>query len=377
SLTVEDKAPPRVLDVVYFWDETDLTNITFYAQIVEDGSGVAEVLLYYYFRPGSGTPEANETATITHSTNGSQLLGGTSLFIVVQNGEADYPWQSALMQPFNATYWIVEVPFDPDSSVEILYKIAVTDHAGNSNPNAFPLGLDPTGRKSFTLQSPEGLDLMFVLGLLAVVALVFAILSVVAIKKFRTTELVGLDKDRVISSMGIITSEEVMSMMDSHTLGIAISFFDQRHGPVPIILVPDLLQDNFDKMIELSDQSFSTCQFMDNFTEESMSTFAFALGSGLRINCISYGFALERPQARGGAENITLNILVQPSLFPLVEQFKDHYVKDVHDIHLQMDQSAADQQGIRKLAESLRFTISNIVLSYERIYGTTELLEED
>jgi hypothetical protein len=281
------------------------------------------------------------------------------------------------MQPLNTTHWTISVPFNPDSNVEILYMIAVADNAGNSNPNAFPAGIDSSGRKSFTLQSPEGLDLMFVVGLLAIVGLVFAILSVVGVKKFHTTELVGLDKDRVISSMAIITPEEVKSVMDSHTLGIVISFFDQRHGPIPIILVPDLLRDNFDKMVELSDQSFSTCQFMENFTEESMATFAFGLGPGLRINCISYGYALNRPEARGGAENITLNLVVQPSVFPLIEQFKDYFGQAVHDIHLQMNKASSDQREISKMAEALRYTISNVVVSYERIYGTTELLEED
>jgi hypothetical protein len=377
ELSIEDHAPPRVIDVIYFWDEDDPTNITFIVEIQEYGSGVAAVILYYYFRPVSGTPTTNETITTTNPANESQLLGSIFLWTVLQNGEPDYDFRNATMQSLNGTHWSVEVPFNPDSSVEILFIVAVTDQAGNSDPNAFPLGLDPTGRKSFTLQAPEGLDLMFVLGLLAVVALVFAILSVVAIRKWRMTELVGLDKDRVINSVGIITREEIQSALDSHTLGVVISFFDQRHGPIPIVIIPDLLRDNFDKLVELADLSFSTTQFVTNFDREKSATFDFSLTSTMHVNCLCYSFALERPEARGGAENITLNILVQPSVFPLIKQFEDYFGITAHKLHLCMNQSSSNREEIQKMIMELRNSVSNVILSYERIYGTTELLSEE
>lgn len=118
NVSLEDNVLPLVLIVEYFWDEADLTNITFIAEIVENGSGVAEVILYYYFRPING-----------------------------ENGRSNF--ENATMSHLDGTLWRADVPFNPDSSVEILYRVSVTDNAGNINSNAFPAGLDPTGRKYY------------------------------------------------------------------------------------------------------------------------------------------------------------------------------------------------------------------------------------
>jgi len=165
----------------------------------------------------------------------------------------------------------------------------------------------------------------------------------------------------------------VVDMLDYHTVGIVVSFFDQRQGPIPIIVEPAILKDNYGKLVELSDLSFSTCRFIEGFDSEVYASFDLTLSPSVHINSISFGFALDRPEARGGAENITLNTLIQPNVFPLVNQFIDFLLESVHEIHVLMDKSPSSQEKILEKILKFRKTISYLVLSYQRIYGTTEL----
>ncbi|MFQ5981006.1 MAG: DUF2341 domain-containing protein [Candidatus Heimdallarchaeota archaeon] len=372
SLTVEDKAPPRVVDADYSWDDDNPINITFTAEIDEFGSGVAQIILFYDFIPASATPEPSESPS--NSSSHRYHLNGLHLFAVAQTGDSQYAFpHNATMRPLNATHWSVEVPFAPKGDTKVYYRIYTVDNAGNVNSQAYY----ELGQKEFVLKGGGGLDLMLVLGLLAVVALVFAIGSIAAIRMWRTTELVGLDKERVLGGMEVFGEDEVKAALAHHTLGVVVSFFDQRHGPIPIVITPEILRDNFDKLVELSDQSFSTCQFMDNFEEEKFAVFDFLLAQGIRINSISFAFALDRPTARGGAENMTLNILVQPDVFPLVNQFVDYFSQKVHEIHQLMDKAPSERDKILEKILELRKEISYVVLSYEELYGTTDLVSEE
>ncbi|MFX1512313.1 MAG: hypothetical protein ACFFCQ_06990, partial [Promethearchaeota archaeon] len=378
NITILDHAPPRVTEVVYFWDDNNPSDITFIAEIEELGSEIDDVLIYYYFRRTKvEDKETEETRTAPANTYIDHIYNNFEILSITQNGEDDIEWQNTAMEPINETHWGVTVEFNPKSDVEILFMISVADSLGNINTNAYPLGLDPEGRQKFKLST--GMDPEFVRMILIVVGIAFVlviIFSAIAIKKWRTTELVGLDKERVMENITEIPEIDVMSSLDLHTLGIVASFFDQRHGPIPIIVVPEILRDNFDKLVELADHSFSTCQFADNFEEETASSFNFNLAQGVRVNSIAFGFALNRPEARGGAENITLSILVHPGIFPLVNQFIDILEPKVHEIHVLMDKSPHDKQAVLENIIKLRKYISYIVLSYEDLYGTTELITE-
>jgi hypothetical protein len=194
------------------------------------------------------------------------------------------------------------------------------------------------------------------------------------VKFIRKPELVGLDKDLVIRNLSDISEAEIMASLDSHTIGVVVSFFDQRHGPIPIIVIPEILKDNFSKLVELSDRSFSGTGFSDDFSIEIPSSYDFVLAQGLRTSVMSFGFSLERPEARGGQENLTCNILIHKEVFPLVNQFLDEIQKEVHTIHVNMDKDPENKNKIRKEVLKLRKYVSSIINSYEDIYGTIELL---
>ncbi|MFX0185915.1 MAG: hypothetical protein ACFE95_22755, partial [Candidatus Hodarchaeota archaeon] len=201
--------------------------------------------------------------------------------------------------------------------------------------------------------------------------------SIVYVKFIRKPEIVGLDKELVMETLAEITDAQMMETLDIHTIGTVISFFDQRHGPIPIIVLPEILRDNFTKLVELSDRSFSGTGFCDNFNDEITSSYDFVLSQGVRTKVMSFGFALERPEARGGQENLTANIMIHHELFPLVNQFLYDIQQKVHSIHKFMNSNGSEKEAIRRMVFNLRKYITNIILAYEKIYGDAELFSEE
>ncbi|MFX1537279.1 MAG: hypothetical protein ACFFDI_23985, partial [Promethearchaeota archaeon] len=107
------------------------------------------------------------------------------------------------------------------------------------------------------------------------------------------------------------------------------------------------------------------------------SNFDFSLGPGIRTTSIAFGFALERPEARGGSENITLNVLIHRLYTPLITQFVDQFGDLVHEIHVLMDKSPEQKETIQYKVVQLRRLVSAIILVYEEMYGPVEELEEE
>jgi hypothetical protein len=201
--------------------------------------------------------------------------------------------------------------------------------------------------------------------------------SVTYVKFIRKPELVGLDKPFVMQNISKISEDEVENSLDLHTLGIVISHFDQRSGPLPLIVIPDLLQDNIAPLVSLSDRSFGSCGFVDDFNSRIFSTFDYSLESLIRINSMSYSYSIANPEARGGADNYTANILVIPEVAPLINQFKEELEKSVHEIHMLMTNEPEKKEKILHSVIQLRKLVSYIVLSYKEIYKTTDLIEEE
>ncbi|MHA2109371.1 MAG: hypothetical protein ACW99R_16825, partial [Candidatus Hodarchaeales archaeon] len=252
------------------------------------------------------------------------------------------------------------------------------DSSGNSGI-AYDILRDDPNRVSETKfnYTPPGIDPIFVVLIVGVTILIAVFGSLVYVKFIRKPEIVGLDRELVLEGIKNISELETLEHLDSHTLGIVISFFDQRHGPIPIVIIPDILRDNFNKLVELSDRSFSGTGFSDSFENEIPSSYDFVLDVGVRSSVLSFGYALDRPSARGGQENLTLNILVHQELFPLVQSFQKDIQRIVHEIHQIMGDENTEKELIRFKAIDLRKYLSMIILSYKLIYGTTDLLEED
>ncbi|MHA2224197.1 MAG: hypothetical protein ACXAC8_03260 [Candidatus Hodarchaeales archaeon] len=372
QFNVEDRAPPRAIDAFFVKnDEIHPSNVTFFAQIQEYGSGISKVFLLYYFEP------VNES---------TQNLGGIASHL--SQGTLEQDWLNAEMIYHNTTtingdviqIYSVTVPFDQNgTNWKVIYRVNTSDNAGNVNPLAFDiLTRDPDRvERDIISFSPPGVDPTLVIIIVGFTILLALMGSIVYVKFIRKPELVGLDKELVLDKINDVTEAEVMAALDSHTIGVVISFFDQRHGPIPIIVEPEILRDNFTKLVELSDRSFSGTGFSDDFTVEISSSYDFVLAQGIRTKVMSFGYALERPAARGGQENLTANILIHFDLFPLVYQFLDEVQRKVHTLHLMMNEKASEKEKILGKVFELREFTSKIILAYEQLYGTTELISEE
>ncbi|MHA2138965.1 MAG: DUF2341 domain-containing protein [Candidatus Hodarchaeales archaeon] len=363
NFTLIDGVAPRIKTTggsSGVWYEKDIdpnpTNLTFYAAIEEYGSGVSSVVLYYYLN------------LVESEGDGSSIVQEDNEFIPLE--------MSYLRTEGETLIYTVSVEYIQDGNdYEPLFFVSTSDVAGNSNPNAFDIRNHPERIELISFQ-PGGLppELLMLAGL--AVFLIF-IGAIVYVRFIRKPEIVGLDKELVMKGVADVDEEEIIADVDRHTLGLVVSFFDQLHGPIPIIVIPEMLKDNYSKLVALSDRSFSGTGFSDDYTSEVPSSYDFVLGEQLRISVMSFGFALDKPDARGGQENLTMNILVHKDIFNLVEQFKDEIQEKVHNFHMTMASDSGNKVLIRVKANEVRKYVSAIILSYVNIYGTTDLIEDD
>ncbi|MFX0064713.1 MAG: hypothetical protein ACFFC7_21275, partial [Candidatus Hermodarchaeota archaeon] len=346
SLTIADTVAPRVIEADYVWNLFNPTQITFWASIEESGAGVAEIVLYYYFQ------------LVTAEGTKYQALAAYNQTVMTFNG-THYLATISVPQSTNL------LRFTPEE-YELSFTIQTSDQAGNVNDFAANVI-----KRSFSLP----FNLFFLFLLVGIIIAIIGVVALVAIRRFSGTELVGLDINKVLEASQQVSQEEIRSNITGHTLGIVISTFDQLHGPIPLFVEPPILKDNFDKLIELSDRAFSAVRFVADFEREIFTVFEFDFG--VLTTSISYGFSLDRPAARGGAENISLNIVIHKPFDALVTKFADAYANDVHQIHMLMNQGASEKEQIANIVVNIRKTITAIILAYEELYGSVEEFELD
>ncbi|MHA2027786.1 MAG: hypothetical protein ACW99Q_00235, partial [Candidatus Kariarchaeaceae archaeon] len=367
-----DTAPPRVKDVdIVFDDEDNPTSMEFVVRIEEFGSGIDNATLYYAFVPTADATAPNSPASLhplqlknMQSDPGSDLL------------REDF--KAIPLTPLNATHYGAIVDLNQNTTVLIVYQIRIFDKSGNYNSNAYPEGLDES--KALRFNPPVvGIPLEEVLTYITIIIAVMLIFSFIIIKKFRSKELVGLDIDLVVENIANLKleDEDIKNELHSHTLGVVVSFFDQRHGPIPVLYEPAILRDNFEKLIELSDLSFSTSRFVDNFDVEEQNSFTYRIDEDTRVTALSYAFSLNRPNARGGAENLTLILLVYKEVFPLISQFTTQIRTIVKRIHKNLDINPDSKEGVKEDLHELRKLITKIALSHINLYGSLEIETSD
>ncbi|MFW9930676.1 MAG: hypothetical protein ACFFD1_14905, partial [Candidatus Thorarchaeota archaeon] len=352
-----DTSPPRVKNVVYnFDDESHPTQITFYVEVEDFGSSISNVTMFYSF------------STSTGNTIRSKVFG------VGQTNETFIGFSSIEMNKLNNSYYMVTIPFNSDSSKTLEYSFQLYDQFGNLNTNGWPEGLSDKSIK-YVLPNPGfSQEELAMYGI--VIFIIVLIFSFILNRKFRSKELVGLDKELVIKNIKKlkIKDEEFKDYINQYTLGIILSYFDQRKGPIPVLVNPDILRDDFNKLIELSDVSFSTGRFVKNFEDEELSSFTFHIDKYLEVKVLSYAFSLNRPQARGGAENLSLDILLFKESFPLMSQFTNHIRVHVNKMHkiLDSDTEGKENVNVKNVMEEIRILVAKIALSHIKIYGSLE-----
>jgi len=358
---LEDTTPPRVIESYYTPDD-DIrpTTLIFYTEIEEYGFGIDEINLYYYFE---------------ESQESYELAGyGASL---IQGNEAQ--WLHVRMEFYNKSannyIYAAMIPFPQNKGTwKLIYRISTSDMNGNINENAFTIDPQQAGKDVIIVYSPlgSGLDLFLVLLSIFLIIICASIFSIVYSKLFRKPELIGLDKKLVLKHIDEIDNVELRISIPNHTLGIVVSLFDEEKGPIPQIVTPRSLRNDPNMLLSLSFRAFSNCEFTVDPNRINQAIFNFTTAQNTLIKVLSYSFALKRPSARGGTENIVLSILILPDVFPIVNQFSDMFFDRIKRIHKLLDQKPEEKKQIFFKIIELQEYISQIILSYMKISGNTE-----
>ncbi|UCG01842.1 MAG: hypothetical protein JSW11_19830, partial [Candidatus Heimdallarchaeota archaeon] len=193
-----------------------------------------------------------------------------------------------------------------------------------------------------------------------------------------TSKTVGYDIEKIISESERISREEMLIQMDEYALGVTINFFDQVQGPVPVIWEPPLLEDQQQVMLDLSDKSFSTLEFVGTKETERSGIFDFSTGS-YECTALGYSFAVINPEARGGKENLTVVLLLRKEWGDNLLTFQDELIEKLREIR-EMVETQQPSSQIESKARSLREFVSRLMLAFNKMYGSkdyeSESLEE-
>ncbi len=358
-----DNIPPRVTDAYYMLDDEDEpTEITFYAEVEENGSGIDEVILYYQFEAIDGN--------ISEAGLGSAF-----------SQEMKSQWDQVSMELYEKSgildVYSVTVPFPENkTNWKVLYQVSAIDVNGNGDIEAFQIDLVHVEREiiisypSDTELTPFP-DMQFIILIMISMVIGTIVITIVSKRLFQKPELIGLDKNLVMKNIDKVSKVELLSALNTHTFGIVVSFFDEQSGPSPLFVTPKPLEDS-NMILRLSFRAFSNCEFSSDFEDVNQAIFNFTSAQQTFIKVISYSFALNRPHARAGQENITLSILMQPTVYPIFNQFTEMLSDRIRKIHKLLDKKPEEKFKIIHELIDMRELISRVILSYSKIYGNTQ-----
>ncbi|MHA2109499.1 MAG: hypothetical protein ACW99R_17465, partial [Candidatus Hodarchaeales archaeon] len=262
-------------------------------------------------------------------------------------------------------YGEVSIPFDVFDFITIspnIYSIEVFVKDRANNPKHYRSGELEILQVTFEGKLNPVLFHPFVL-LTGLILLISSIL--VGIRITSRTE--GYDMNKIFSEGEKIPREVILTQMDEYALGVTINFFDQVQGPVPVIWEPALLEDQQQVMLDLSDKSFSTLEFIGLEETERSGTFDFSTGS-YECTALGYSFAIDNPQARGGKENLTVVLLLRKEWGDNLLIFQDELTEKLREIR-EMIETQKEPILIEKKARELREYVSRIMLSFNKIYA--------
>lgn len=188
-----------------------------------------------------------------------------------------------------------------------------------------------------------------------------------------TSKVEGYDMKRIFTESERISREEILTLMDEYALGVTVNFFDQIQGPVPVIWEPPLLEDQEQVMLDLSDKSFSTLEFIGIEETERSGTFDFSTGS-YECTALGYSFSIANPEARGGKENLTIVLLLRKEWGDHLLVFQDELLEKVRELRKMIESQEASSK-IESSARQLREFVSKLMITFSKIYIEKEKKE--
>ncbi|MFX0182648.1 MAG: DUF2341 domain-containing protein [Candidatus Hodarchaeota archaeon] len=359
-----DFSPPQVLQAYFTLnDRLNPTNLTFYAEIKESGSGIEDIVLFYHFE---------------EVIEGDEIAGSGSILLQETESQWVQKKMSMLNESKDISIYSTTVPFVQNKTTwKVLYRVKTVDKYGNIDENAFIVNSEQV-EEDIIIYSPKSvmipIDFSFIMSIvffyLVLLILGITVVSSIYVRYFRKPEL--LDKKLLLKHIDEIDNMKLRLSLPNHTHGIVVSFFDEEKGPVPYIVTPRSLRNDPNVLLSLSFRAFSNCEFVVDPNRINQAIFNFTTAQDALIKVLSYSFALKRPSARGGTENVVLSVLILPDVFPIVNQFSDMFFNRIKKIHKLLDQKPEEKKQIFFKIIELREYISQIILSYKNIYGNSE-----
>ncbi|MFX0185096.1 MAG: hypothetical protein ACFE95_18590, partial [Candidatus Hodarchaeota archaeon] len=336
--TIRDYVAPRVIDVTF--DEKDDRRLEIIIEIEEGGFGVDYVTI--------GIITQGTQGKIIQWYNLSKQGGGGS-------GLADDPRTEVYSIVVSLPFDLLDIFGEKRYSLNIIAGDKAKNEKFYSERDLKELEIDFEGSFDRLILHP----IVFVTG---AILLIFGIIVGIRI----TSKVEGYDMKRIFTEGEKISREVILTQMDEYALGVTVNFFDQVQGPVPVIWEPALLEDQEQVMLDLSDKSFSTLEFIGLEETERSGTFDFSTGS-YDCTALGYSFAVPNPKARGGKENLTIVLLLRKEWGDNLLIFQDELTDKLREIR-EMIETQQHASQIEKKARELREFVSRLMLSFNKIY---------
>ncbi len=367
TFQMADNTPPQVLDAGL----TDYGNgtLVFWANVTDYGSGIASVILQYALLNQQASNQSLMPNTQAYFKQNDRLnyYNGYSINffrLMTIQGNVQTNWENSTMT-FNGSLYVTTVDVVPGKEIE--WRIITIDKNNLTNPLAY-VSSQPY-RVSLIKETPFPWPL-----LLAIIS-ILVIISAVAVVKLRKTEVIGIDKEKIKKHLNEIENIKVRAAINEHTLGFIICYFDQKEGPIPVFAMPEFLMDNINVMLSLADRSFSVSGFVD---PKEILTVEFdykIVETPSRV--FTWAMAVANPQARGGKENFTLNLLVLPEYTELVRFFIKELEPALKKLQDEIREIQLNNKDINLKASvyKLRETITRYILATYEYYTPEEIVE--
>jgi len=304
-----------------------------YLEIVDSGDGVLRIL-------------ANIRDDTTENTHFEFVYS-------LDNGET---WQRVPLE-FTDNSYNTQIPFEPEKL--LIWTIVFR----NQNES---MDMDSPVWNFWVMNPPVCTEEGMALSIPCIIVGV-ATPTDITITQFKHREAVQADKNRVMALANLLSDEEILVRREEHTFGVVLSFFDQFEGPLPIIGVPELLEDNFQFLMTLSDQAFNATGFVEETSEEKIAIFDIKL-ENIPMKCLSWAFAIDVLEARGGRDNMTLNLLVNPKYGDLVINLSSEIIPTIRWIR-SLIENKTPRENIATQMSGIRNLCSRIITAYQEIYG--------
>jgi hypothetical protein len=353
-----------IVKALYFTvdNEEKPTNLTFISEIEEYGSGIDNVTLYYSFEE----IKDNQTGTGASVNQFSSLIWSNVSMKQENVSEGIYLFSKTIPFSQNETNW------------KILYQIDIIDKCGNTNNKTLPFNPETASQALIIYDFKAPLvnpiitnELSEYIVVIITISSLILLFSGFYVKFVRKNQQFSVNSKALVQKSKHVSEKHIRKVIDDHTTGVVLSYFDQHKGPTPILSVPISLENESSTLMKLAVQSFSTCHFTHNYEKLSHAIFNYQYENShktINLKSFSYTFVIVRPEARGGVENLCISVLATEKVARMMLHFQDILEERVKRVQSLLDKDTEDQLTILNEMNEFRKMISQLFLTYKKIY---------